>query len=93
MIDLRTFREIALEKLSCEKGEGLEISCNLTSPTQFGLIIESYAHGVLGSEYTEAEKDLYLRITKSYKSEYAQNVVKIGMTPELVSKGRGTDGD
>lgn len=89
--NIRTFREIALKKLSAKEGQALEISCNLTSPAQFGLIIESYAHGVLGSTYTTGEKDQYLRITKSYNSEYANNVVKIGMTPEIANKLIGGD--
>lgn len=83
---LKTFREIALEKISKTKGEELDISCNLTSSGQFGLIVESYAHGVLGSTYTSDEKDLYLRITKGYQANYTNDVVKIGMTPEFASR-------
>ena len=91
MIDLRTFREIALEKLSASKGEELEMSCNLTSPNQFGLIEESYAHGYLGANFTTGEKDLYLRITNGYNAQYRTDVVKIGMTPEYVNGKGGSD--
>ena len=81
---LQTFREKAIQYLAKTKGEDLEISANLTNPSQFNLIIESYAHGTLGCEYTEGEKDLFLRITKSYNSKFGDYVVGIGKTPEYV---------
>ena len=93
MINLKAFREVALDKISAVKGEELEISSNITSPQQFDLIVESYAHSVLGAEFTEQEKDLYLRITKGYQAQYMNNVVKIGMTPEYLNKAGGTDGN
>lgn len=89
---IKTFREIALERISKTEGKDLEISCNLTTSSQFGLIVESYAHSVLGSTYTSDEKDLYLRITKGYNANYTSDVVKIGMTPEFASRQVGPDG-
>lgn len=87
MIDLKTFREKAIEYLAKTRGEELDISANLTSPNQFKLIIEAHAHGVLGAEFTESEKDLYLRITKSYQSKFGDYVVAIGKTPEVYGGG------
>ena len=86
---LISFREKALQHLAKIKGEELEISANLTSPSQFNLIIESHAHGELGCEYTEEEKDLYLRITKSYNSKFGDYVVDIGKTPEFTGGNSG----
>lgn len=88
---LQTFREKAIQYLSKTKGEDLEISSNLTSPSQFNLIIESYAHAALGCEYTEGEKDLFLRITKSYNSKFGDYVVEIGKTPEYVGGSSGSN--
>lgn len=79
---LKQFRQIAIEMLAKTKGEDLEISANLTSPSQFDIMLESYAHGVLGSEYTDGEKDLLLRLTKSYNSKFGDYVVEIGKTPD-----------
>ena len=90
---LESFREIAINKLAKTKGEELEISANLTSPKQFKLIVESYAHSVLGCEYTEGEKDLYLRITKSYNSKFGDYIVEIGKTPDYMGVSNGPKDD
>lgn len=93
MINLQSFREIALKKLSAVSGPELEMSCNLTSPSQFALIEESYAHSVLGDEYTGGEKDLYLRVTNGYNARFRQDIVEIGHTPEWINKGGGSVDD
>ena len=90
---LQTFREKAIQYLAKTKGDDLEISANLTNPGQFNLIIESYAHGTLGCEYTEGEKDLFLRITKSYNSKFGDYVVDIGKTPEYVGGSSSANND
>ena len=82
--ELKPFRQIAIEKLAKVEGKELEISANLTSPGQFDLLLESYAHGILGCEYTEGEKDLLLRLTKSYNSKFGDYVVDIGKTPDYM---------
>ena len=80
---LKTFRQLAIEVLSKTSGPDLEISANLTSPAQFKIIVESYAHSVLGAEFVENEKDLYLRMTKSYGSKFGDYVSDIAQTPEF----------
>ena len=84
--EIKSFRQEAIDKLSQESGKKLEISSNLTSPSQFILIEESYAHSVLGDEFTTDEKDLYLRITLGYNAEFRKNIVDIGKTPEWMTK-------
>lgn len=90
---IKPFRQIAIEMLAKTKGEDLEISANLTSPSQFDLLLESYAHGILGSEYTDGEKDLLLRLTKSYNSKFGDYVVDIGKTPDYMGGINATKDD
>ena len=78
----KTFRQYAIEVLSALRGQLLEISANLTSPEQFDLVVESYAHHVLEAEFVDEEKDLYLRLTKSYNSKYGDYVSQIAQTSD-----------
>lgn len=91
--NLKSFREKAIEHLAKTEGKELEISANLTSPSQFTLLIESYAHSILGCEYTEGEKDLYLRLTKSYQSTFGDYVVEIGKTPDFMGASNAAKDD
>lgn len=79
---LKTFRQLAIEVLSKTHGEDLQISANLTSPSQFKLILETYAHKELGSEFVIGEEETYLRITKAYNSKFGDYVADIAQTPE-----------
>jgi len=80
---LKTFRQLALEILSKSEGKELQTNANLTSPAQFNLIMESYAHGVLGAEFVIGEEETYLRITKAYNSKFSDYVANIAQTPEF----------
>lgn len=80
---LKPFRQYAIEVLSALRGQELEQTANLTTPDQFDLIIESYAHEQLGAEFVVGEKETYLRMTKSYGSKYSDYVSSIAQTPEF----------
>ena len=79
---LKTFRQLAIEVLSKTHGEDLQISANLTSPSQFKLILETYAHKELGASFVVGEEETYLRITKAYNSKFGDYVSNIAQTPE-----------
>lgn len=81
---LKTLKETAIDKLSATEGKDLDISANLTHPDQIGVILESHAHSMLGSEYVIDRCDLYKRLTVSYMGRYRSDIVTIGTGPEFV---------
>lgn len=81
-----TLKELAIENLSAETGNKLEITANLTSPAQIGLVMESYAHSRLGSKYVMEKMELLLRMTKAVGGRHRTDVVDLSKGPEVLEK-------
>lgn len=81
-----TLKELAIQNLSAETGRPLEITANLTSPAQIGLVMETFAHAQLGSKYVIQRMELLLRMTKAVGGRHRTDVVELSKGPELVEK-------
>lgn len=91
MEELETIQEQSLRILSATGGKELDLSCNLASPRQIEIIIESDAHGYLGSRYTIDKMEHLLRLTNSYGARHRSDVVEIAKAP-LISGWGGSSG-
>lgn len=81
-----TLKEAAIQNLAAEEGRGLEVTANLTSPIQMGLVLESFSYARLGSEYVILRSELLLRMTKAVGGRHRSDIVELSKGPEVVEQ-------
>lgn len=77
MKELKTVREQAIDHLSVIDGPELDITCNITSSQQLGIVMESEAHSVLGCRYIVRRTERLLRLTNGFQARHRQDIVEI----------------
>lgn len=82
---LKDFKEICLDKLTVTEGKELEITANLTTPSQLDAIIMGNVYGNCGlkSRYYISQRDALLRATISQGGNGRAGIIEIGKAQEL----------
>lgn len=87
MQELKTVKEQAIDHLAITDGNELDITCNLTSPEQMHIVLESEAHSVLGSKYIGRTTERLLRLTNSYGARHRSDIVEIAKASRFDKDG------
>ena len=80
-------RDRIVDNLTKTRDEELEISTNITSSKQMDLFIEENALTWLGSKYARERANKMMRLANSWQGKERDDLVKIGMTPEIKKGG------
>lgn len=80
-------RDKIVDKLSQTRDEELQISTNITSNKQMDLFVEAEALTWLGSRYAKERENKMMRLACSWQGKERDDLVKIGMTPEVKKGG------
>jgi len=91
---IKEFKEVCLDKLSVTDGPDLEMMANITSASQFDLILMGGVYGDQGlrSQYFRGQQDRCLRLTVSHMGRGRTDVVEIGKSEKLPVWGFGSSG-
>lgn len=88
---IKDFQEVCLDKLSVTEGPALEMTANITSSSQFDLVLMGGVYGDHGlrSQYFRGQQDRCLRLTISYLARGREDIVQIGKSVKLPTFGAG----
>jgi len=91
---IKEFKEVCLDKLSVTDGPDLEMMANITSSSQFDLILMGGIYGEQGlrSQYFGGQQDRCLRLTVSHMGRGRSDVVEIGKSEKIPGWGFGSSG-
>lgn len=83
MQEIKSIKEQAIDHLSVTTGDELDLSCNITSPSQLRIVMESEAHTILGSNYVRETTERMLRLTCGWQARHRQDIVEIAKSAKL----------
>lgn len=88
---IKDFQEVCLDKLSVTEGPDLEMTANITSASQFDLVLMGGVYGDHGlrSQYFRGQQDRCLRLTVSFMGRGRSDIVEIGKSVKLPTWGVG----
>jgi hypothetical protein len=82
---IKDFQEVCLDKITITGGPELEMTANITSPSQFDLMLMGNVYGRHGlrSRYFQEQRNLMLRLTCSYQGRCRSDIVEIGKSQKI----------
>lgn len=86
-IEIKSLKDRCVDALQYTEGKSLQISANLQSSKQFGIITEAFVHSYLGSSYVPMRAEEFLRITMSYQGRMRDDIVAIGAAKSMELSG------
>lgn len=86
-IEIKSLKDRCVDALQYTKGELLQISANLQSSKQFGIITEAFVHSYLGSRYVPMRSEEFLRISLSYHGRMRDDIIAIGAAKSMEPVG------
>ena len=84
MVEFQQSRDVCIEKLTSTSGVELEITANITHPSQLNAVMEGYVCRALNVQYGIAKYQMLLRLTDSYKARCRDDLGGIGKVPEPI---------
>lgn len=82
-MEIKQSRDVCIDKLTSTEGIDLEITANLTSPSQVEAVMEGYIGKSLNSRYRVQKYQMLLRLTDSMRGRCRDDLTGIGKTPEM----------
>lgn len=87
MVEIQQSRDVCIDILRTDKGEGLTLMSNLSSSDQILKAMDGYLCRYLGSVFGIGEIEELLRCTVGFKARGREGIEKIGQAPEYNVSG------
>ena len=83
-MDIKQSKDVCIDKLTSTAGADLEITANITHPSQLNAVMEGYVCRALNVDYGIAKYQMLLRLTDSYRGRCRDDLTGIGKVPEPI---------
>lgn len=83
-MDIKQSKDVCIEKLTSTSGVDLEITANISHPSQINAVMEGYICRALNVSYGVEKYQMLLRLTDSYKGRCRDDLGGIGKVPEAL---------
>lgn len=95
-MEIEQTQDVCVRKLTSTEGKDLEITANLTHPSQVTAILEGYVDRKLGSRYGVEKVELLLRASCSFNGRAREDLTTIGGKQAMIPgwiPGQGINND
>lgn len=95
-MEIEQTQDVCVRKLTSTEGKDLEITANLTHPSQVTAILEGYVDRKLGSKYGVEKAEFLMRLSCSFNGRAREDLTTIGGKQAMVPgwiPGQGINND